>query len=64
MSLEEFQKEILQGIPDEIPPEKDYDPGVNHAPRRRDILSPDEKKLALKNALRYFPSSQHRILAK
>ena len=64
MSSDDFKKEILQGIPDDIPPERDYDPGVNHAPRRRDILSAEEKKLALKNALRYFPPGQHATLAR
>ena len=64
MSSDDFKKEILQGIPDYIPPEREYDPGVNHAPRRRDILSAEEKKLALKNALRYFPPGQHATLSR
>ena len=64
MSSDDFKKEILQGIPDKIPPERTYDPGVNHAPRRRDILTVEEKKLALRNALRYFPAAQHKVLAK
>jgi len=63
MSSDDFKKEILQGIPDEIPPERVYDPAVNHAPRRRDILSAEEKKLALRNALRYFPPRHHTLLA-
>ncbi|MEE3146232.1 MAG: urocanate hydratase [Bacteroidota bacterium] len=57
-----FQDEILQGIPKEIPPKKDYDKSINHAPKRKQILSSDEKKLALKNALRYFPREQHKEL--
>ena len=53
MSSDAFKKQILEGIPDKIPPARDYDQEVNHAPRRRDILSAEEKKLALRNALRY-----------
>ncbi len=63
MSLTDFKKEILQGIPDELPPIKRFDPEVNHAPRRKDILTPDEKRLAVKNALRYFPAKFHKALA-
>jgi len=63
MSREEFVKHVLQGIPEVLPPVKEYDPGINHAPVRKDILSRDEKKLALRNALRYFPASQHAVLA-
>jgi urocanate hydratase len=59
-----FKKAILQGIPDELPPAKPYDPTLNHAPRRKDILTPEEKKLAVKNALRYFHPKHHEILAK
>lgn len=59
----DFQRAILQGIPDELPAPKPYDPEVNHAPVRKDILNPDEKKLALKNALRYFPAKHHATLA-
>ena len=62
MSSISFQEEILQGIPKEIPPKKDYDKSINHAPKRKQILSSDEKKLALKNALRYFPKEQHKEL--
>ena len=50
----DFKNRILQGIPDKLPPPKPYDPDVNHAPIRRDVLTSEEKKLALKNALRYF----------
>lgn len=64
MSLdEEFKRQILQGIPDELPPQKPYDPAVNHAPRRKDILSTEEKKLAVRNALRYFRPKHHAVLA-
>ncbi len=63
MSLTDFKKEILQGIPDELPPVKPFDPEVNHAPVRKDILTPDEKRLSVKNALRYFPEKFHQELA-
>ena len=59
-----FQQEILAGIPAELPEVKAYDPEVNHAPKRKDILSEEEKVLALKNALRYFPERHHAVLAK
>ena len=62
MSSISFQDEILQGIPKQIPPKKDYDKSINHAPKRKQILSSEEKKLALKNALRYFPKEQHKEL--
>ncbi len=62
--MNEFQKQILQGIPDELPPAKGPSPNVPHAPVRRDILSAEEKKLAIKNALRYFPKKFHSVLAK
>ncbi|CAI8384319.1 MAG: Urocanate hydratase [Flavobacterium sp. SCGC AAA160-P02] len=54
-----FQEQIRHGIPDELPPKKEYDFSVNHAPKRKEILSNDEKELALKNALRYFDSKHH-----
>jgi urocanate hydratase len=54
-----FASEILEGIPAEIPQKKAIDPAVNHAPKRKDILSTEEKKLALRNALRYFPKEKH-----
>lgn len=59
MNASEFKKAILQGIPNELPPKRKYDESVNHAPNRKAILSDDEKKLALKNALRYFPEKFH-----
>jgi len=58
-----FKEEILQGIPDALPAPKPYDSSVNHAPKRKDILSKEEKKLAIRNALRYFPSEFHSVLA-
>ncbi len=58
-----FQQAILQGIPDELPHPKPFDPGISHAPKRKDILTPEEKRLALKNALRYFPQKHHAALA-
>lgn len=63
MTDKEFRKLIGEGIPKNIPPAKPYDPDINHAPIRRDILSVDEKKLALRNALRYFPQRNHELLA-
>ena len=63
MSVTEFQKQILQGIPSELPLQKRYDPNINHAPKRKDILNREEKMLALKNALRYFPERFHETLA-
>ena len=59
-----FQEEILEGIPAGIPSPKPYDKTVNHAPKRKEILTEGEKRLALKNALRYFPKEQHKELAK
>ncbi len=61
--MNEFQKDILAGIPDILPEPRPYDTTVSHAPRRKDILSPEEKVLALKNALRYFPQKHHAVLA-
>jgi urocanate hydratase len=58
-----FKDQILQGIPDELPPVKPYDVSLNHAPRRKDILTSEEKKLAVRNALRYFHPRHHQILA-
>lgn len=63
ISLEDFKKDILQGIPDELPPPYIYDSKINHAPKRKDILTPEEKKLALRNALRYFDKKHHKVLA-
>lgn len=63
MNIEEFQQAILEGIPDELPEPVPYDETANHAPPRKDILTTDEKKLALKNALRYFNEKHHNVLA-
>jgi urocanate hydratase len=59
MTLEDFRKDIQTGIPIQIPLKKEFEPSINHAPKRKEILSKDEKKLALRNALRYFPVEQH-----
>jgi len=56
------KEHILQGIPNELPAPKPYDSTINHAPKRKDILSPEEKKLALRNALRYFDTKHHEVL--
>lgn len=63
MALEAFHQEICTGIPSELPAKVNYDTKLNHAPKRKDILSKEEKKLALQNALRYFPSHFHKELA-
>jgi len=63
MTLEEFQSDIRIGIPDYLPEPQEYDKDINHAPKRKDILTPEEKKLALRNALRYFPRKLHAALA-
>lgn len=62
-ALNEFQKEILAGIPDELPEVKAYDVNINHAPKRKEILTKEEKRLAIRNALRYFPAKFHAVLA-
>lgn len=54
-----FQEQILEGIPSQLPLPKTYDPTINHAPKRKDILTAEEKKLALQNALRYFDPQHH-----
>lgn len=58
-----FQEEIRAGITNVLPKAKAYDPDINHAPRRKDILTKEQKRLALRNALRYFPKELHRQLA-
>lgn len=63
LSKETFQALILEGIPQELPSAPVFDPNTNHAPKRKDILSPIEKKLAVRNALRYFPTHLHAELA-
>jgi urocanate hydratase len=59
-----FQEQIKEGIPTNIPRLKEFDATINHAPKRKDILNVEEKKMALRNALRYFPKEQHSELAK
>ncbi len=59
MNLTELQSILVEGIPDVLPPKKSFDPKVNHAPKRKEILSDEERKLALKNALRYFKPEFH-----
>lgn len=63
MTTTDFKNAILQGIPEELPELLPLNPALNHAPRRKDILTPTEKKLALKNALRYFKKEHHAALA-
>ena len=63
MTLAEFQADIRAGIPERLPELRPYDHSVSHAPKRKDILTPEEKKLALRNALRYFPKKYHATLA-
>ena len=58
-----FQEIIKQGIPKDLPPKRAYPEGVNPAPKRKDLLSLEEKKLAVRNALRYFPKDWHATLA-
>ena len=58
-----FQKEITQGLPEHLPAKRSVPSDVNRAPKRKDILSAKEKKLALENALRYFPAEWHEALA-
>ena len=63
MTTEQFQQEIRLGIPDVLPEMPSYDPDINHAPKRKDILTAEQKRLALRNALRYFPKHLHVALA-
>lgn len=63
MEINIFREAIRRGIPGELPPPAIHDPTVSHAPRRKDILQPLEKKLAIRNALRYFPREHHPVLA-
>lgn len=64
MDSKTFKKMIQLGIPDALPDMPVYDKAINHAPKRKDILSKEEKKLAIRNALRYFPEKHHAKLAK
>lgn len=63
MTKDQFQQQVRLGIPDYLPVPKEYDATVNHAPKRKDILTPAQKRLALRNALRYFPKHLHAELA-
>jgi urocanate hydratase len=63
MTTQEFQQDILQGIPRVLPAKKVYESAINHAPKRKQILSKEETRLALENALRYFPKELHAELA-
>lgn len=62
--LEKFREALVEGIPTDLPEMPPYKKDISHAPVRKDILSDDEKKLAIKNALRYFPEAHHAVLAK
>ena len=61
--MSNFKKTIQAGIPEKLPPKKDINPNISHAPRRKDILNKEEKQLAIRNALRYFPKIMHAELA-
>ena len=63
MELTDFQQAVLEGIPKELPQAPTFDKNISHAPKRKDILSTNEKKLAIKNALRYFDPKHHSVLA-
>jgi len=58
-----FKQQILQGIPSTLPQKRKYPKGINRAPKRKDILSKEEKQLAIRNALRYFSKDWHKELA-
>ena len=59
-----FQTQILEGIPAYLPTKKELDPTINHAPKRKEILTEEEKRLAIINALRYIPTEHHKEMAK
>ena len=63
MTLKAFKHELMEGIPNKLPPAYEFNTNLNHAPKRKDSLNKEEKKLALKNALRYFPKKHHAVLA-
>jgi urocanate hydratase len=63
MQSDDFRLAVAEGIPGYLPPEQAPDPSLNHAPRRKQVLGPGEKKLALRNALRYVPGEHHRVMA-
>ncbi len=61
--MKKFKEAILKGIPSQLPRKKEVNPNISHAPNRKDILTKKEKKLAIRNALRYFPEHMHVTLA-
>ena len=61
--MTDLKKTILQGIPTELPAKKNRNPKISHAPKRKDILTKEEKRLAIRNGLRYFPEHMHPTLA-
>ena len=61
--MSEFKQAILRGIPETLPAKKDINPNISHAPKEKDILNKQEKRLAIRNALRYFPEHMHATLA-
>ena len=61
--MTDLKKTILQGIPSELPAKKNRNPKISHAPKRKDILTKEEKRLAIRNGLRYFPEHMHPTLA-
>ncbi|MBD98550.1 MAG: urocanate hydratase [Verrucomicrobia bacterium] len=61
---EDFVQSIKEGIPGQLPPDPEFDPNINHAPKRKDILTNKEKRLSIRNALRYIPNKHHAFLAK
>ena len=63
ITKEQFKLLVAEGIPSALPELQPHDPNTNHAPKRKDILSTEEKKLAIRNALRYFPKELHAALA-
>lgn len=63
MDLNQFKQAILEEIPEKLPQPIVFDPTINHAPKRKEILNEEERNLAIWNALRYFPSNDHEVLA-
>lgn len=61
--MSEFKQAVLRGIPEILPAKKELNPNISHAPKRKDILNKEEKRLAIRNALRYFPEHMHATLA-
>ena len=61
--MKDFKEAILRGIPSQLPAKKEINPNISHAPNRKDILTKKEKKLAIRNALRYFSEDMHDTLA-